>query len=271
MKNIENVKKEIKEKINKSPRYINPTNKEFQEDIKKYGFNTGYEYICWLRQNQLLSDISTITRRYNDKKAQRKGYKTDREYQKAEFRDYKNEWNRNYRYENGIQEPMDSNGKCSSNFGVFIGEGIFEKYLLTIFEHVKKMDYGNPGFDFVCKNVRQEFIDKYPQFKLRKDEEYRIQLKVRCLINHCGSVQWIFNIEYNNKADYFILAAWDDRNNLNLLHLWLFHKDDMIRGRSLWNRTSLTITNRSEYLEKFKSHEIIYELETIKRICNEWR
>lgn len=248
--------REIKEKIRKNPRYICPCSQEFKNDIKKYGFDSGKEYIFWMRQNRILPNINIITKKYNDNKAQLKGYKNDSEYQKVELQEYKNLWNRNYRHENGIQESMDSNEDCASYLGVFIGENKFKEYLLTIFEYVKKMDYGSPGFDFICKDPRQEFVDKHLQFKLERNKEYKIQLKVRCLRERNGSIYWIYCIDYNSKPDYFLLVAYDNRNNQNVLCLWLFHKDDIIRGRPFWNRSSLTMTNKSEYLVEFHNNKI---------------
>lgn len=52
--NIENIKIEIKEKIRKNPRYVNPCSKEFQEDIKRFGFNSGNVFISFLKQNGIL-------------------------------------------------------------------------------------------------------------------------------------------------------------------------------------------------------------------------
>lgn len=71
MENIENIKIEIKEKIGKNPKYIHPCSKEFQEDIKRFGFNNGNEFISFLKQNGILkSDIkvnNTINKPVIDK------------------------------------------------------------------------------------------------------------------------------------------------------------------------------------------------------------
>lgn len=57
LENIENIRKNamvsIKEKIKKNPGYygyLHPLNKERQEDMKRLGFVTGYEFFRWIRQ-----------------------------------------------------------------------------------------------------------------------------------------------------------------------------------------------------------------------------
>lgn len=64
MTNIEDIKKEIKEKIKNDPKYIHPANKEFQKDIKKYGFNSGYEYITWMQNNGILKNPIDVDRKH---------------------------------------------------------------------------------------------------------------------------------------------------------------------------------------------------------------
>jgi hypothetical protein len=53
--NIEYIVKEIKEKIKKNPKYLNPCNKEFQDDVKRFGFLSGNRYVCFLQQNGIMN------------------------------------------------------------------------------------------------------------------------------------------------------------------------------------------------------------------------
>jgi hypothetical protein len=70
-----------------------------------------------------------------------------------------------------------------------------------------RMPYGNPGFDWRCKNG-----DK-------------IDNKGVCLQHIEGkSTKWEYQIRWNNIADYFILSAWDDRKSKKPLHAWAFYK-----------------------------------------------
>ena len=36
------------------------------------------------------------------------------------------------------------------------------------------------------------------------------------------------NPRYLHLADWFILSAWDNRDSLTPLHVWAFHKDDIV-------------------------------------------
>lgn len=263
---------EIKEKIKKNLKHAHPCSKEFQEDMKRLKFENGNKYISWMLQNGILIDSTydsriknkncTNYKEYKNKCAQDLGFKNRSEYVKI------------WRWEKGIQSPM-MDEDSSLNFGVHKGEAVFEKFLLTIFEYVEHMRYGNKGFDFICKNPRQEFIVKYPQFKLETNKEYKIQLKISKLYNYKGSFQWIFGIEYNNIADCFILAAFDDRENFNPMYTWLFYKDEMVRkGNSytirekFWKRDSFTITNNPKYLKIFEKNEL--PMEKLKELCKKY-
>lgn len=110
------------------------------------------------------------------------------------------------------------------------------------------MPSNNPGFDWKCKNEDN---------------------KGRCLTYRLGkSPDCQFDIRYNNIADWFILSAWDNRDSLNPLHVWIFHKNDIIRGREFWKRYSFTITITSERLKEFEEYEITDRLEKLKEIIN---
>jgi len=154
-----------------------------------------------------------------------------------------------------------------SYLGKYIGEDIFKIFLLTIFEYVKQQYSSNRGFDFICKNPRQGFIDKYSQFKLEIGKEYRFDSK-SVLIKGCNNSDkwfgWQFNIRYNNIADYFILCGYKD--NFNPIHIWVFNKNDIIYGRKFWMRENITIANNPYKLGIFKSYELIDELDIWKNI-----
>jgi hypothetical protein len=83
---------------------------------------------------------------------------------------------------------------------------------------------------------------------------------------------WYYSISnrngYNN-TDYFILSAWDDRDNLNLLHVWIFHKNDIIRGRIFWKRKGFVITNTPKKLMEFQDYELTDDLVMLKKLFEE--
>lgn len=190
---------------------------QLRELAKRHGKEYGREFIIWAEQNGIFKSVTKI----NNENLQKRGFKNKKEYidHNAKNRGYKNysetinerNWNK------GKHSPLSENEECSSWFGVFITENLFEEYLLTIFEYVKHMDYGNIGFDFICKKPRNDFIDRYPQFKLILDKEYKIQVESICLYCRTGKSPCLgFHIEHNNIADIFILSGWDNRESLQL-------------------------------------------------------
>lgn len=257
--NIDKIRKdavaEIKEKAKKNHEYLHPTNKERQEDMKKLKFANGYEFTCWMQQNGVMKNPTNIVREENRKACNNAGCKNIRELndkmaQKLGYKDF-NDYRRNWRYSKGESSPMSENQDCPSWFGVFIGEN----YVIQTFDNPIKMSYGNPGFDWLCK--RGEKIDR----------------KGRCLdfskiYDWSG---WAFPIRYNNIADWFILSAWDNRDSLTPLHVWMFHKDDIIRGEKFWMRDCITITNNHQKLIEFEEYEITNRLEKLKKICDKKR
>lgn len=302
MENIEKII-QIREKIENNPKYINPMSNEFQEDIKKYGFSNGCEYITWLRQNKILRSDKSIRNEwaqergfedYNmydmclikqkgcnnygenkDRLAREKGFIDQRDYRKKwamnlgyeDYNQYKNEnnWNR------GTYSPMSATESCSLFFGLEIGEKLFERFLQeNVFHYVKKTGKGSldGGIDFICKDPIQEFMDKYPQFNLKANKEYKIQLKNRCLENRGGWIGWNMNIQYNYVVDIFILYGWSNRKYLDILHVWIYRKDDVVRYKKFWRRENFSITNKPEYLLSLNNNEIL-ELDVLKNLYNE--
>lgn len=302
MENIDKIN-QIREKIRNNSKYINPMNREFREDIKKYGFNNGCEYIAWLRKNKILRSDKSIRNEwaqergfedyniydrylikqkgcinYSENKerlAREKGFDNQRDHREKwaqergfeDYNQYKNEgnWNR------GTYSPMSTTESCSLFFGIEIGEKLFKRFLQeNVFHYVKKTGKASfdGGIDFICKDPIQEFIDKYPQFNLKMNKEYKIQLKNRCLESRHGWIGWNMPIQYNGTVDLFILCGWSNRKHLDILHIWIYNKDDVVRDKKFWRRDNFPITNKSKYLLHLSKNEIL-ELDTLKNMYNE--
>lgn len=231
----------------------------------------GKEFVEWARENKdkvlkYYIDAGCKNRtEYGNKCLQKLGYKDEAERQLERL------------YNKGIISPMSENEDCSYYFGTFIGEKLLNIFLSMIFEYVKGFNPVNEDFDFICKNPKQEFIDKYPRLKLVRGKEYTIQLKLRCIRTRERCQKWygwdFTHIDYNNVPDYFILVGCDNRESLQLMHIWIFHKDDMVRkGHSytkrekFWKRSSFTITNTLEKLGEFEKYELIDELCMLEQI-----
>ncbi len=227
----------------------NPMSKEFQNECKRLGL-TGFQLTKKYREegkivsNSKANDLQQKVinagcktyKEYKDKCAQKLGYENDSERMKM------------MRWEQGIHEPMEFNTDCPSYFGIYIAE----KYIIQTFEDPIHMPPNNPGFDWLCK------------------KKLKIQSKARCIGYHscCDSSIFEFLIKRNSIADWFILSAWDNRDSLTPLHVWIFHKNDIVRGRKFCEFVSLSITNKPEYLKEFEKYEVTDKLEKLKEICN---
>lgn len=242
------------------------------EKAKEYGCpytNIG-QVTKWLWENGITKGWN-IHQEALEVKLKNAGCKTEYEYQnmRAKILGYKDQSERTMHdlYEKGICVPSSEDEDLSQYFGN-LGEQLFKKFLNVIFENVERMKYTNYGFDFTCNNISKEFINKHPTFKLEVNKEYRIQIKARCRRIYEKYIRWDFPIKYNN-ADYFILVAFDNRENLNIIHVWIFHKNDIVRGDKFWRRDSFTITDVPFKLEEFLDHELIEELELLKKLFKE--
>ena len=117
--------------------------------------------------------------------------------------------------------PMTSNKTCSLYLGVVVAEQVLSK----VFKDVTRMRSNFPGYDFVCSR------DK------------KIDVKSSCADKDGG---WHFNINKNTIADYFLCLAFDNRNDLNPIHMWLIFGEEVNHLKTL-SATKTNITKLDEY------------------------
>lgn len=208
---------------------------------KKYG----KDFTDWARRNEnkvpkcWIDAGCRTSKEYIDRCARNVGFKDSAEKLK--------EW----RHETGRQLPKEFNEDCSSWFGEFISQN----YVMRTFEDPVEMPPSNPGFDWICK--RGEKIDH----------------KGACLSrsNKSSWRGWNFPINWNNITDYFILSAWDNRDSLNPLHVWVFHKNDIVRGRKFCKFGGFSVTNSPKRLKEIEKFEVTDRLDKLKELCNRYR
>lgn len=133
-------------------------------------------------------------------------------------------------YRVGKSRPMSESRESSAFLGCYVAE----RALKDVFHNVKQMKYHNHGFDFVC------------------GRGYKVDVKSSCICNEDDRVhsRWQFNIYKNTVADYFLCLAFDDRDSLNPLHLWL------IPGEDVNYLVRLSISEGSKSLATFKKYEL---------------
>lgn len=160
------------------------------------------------------------------------------------FKDYNKYQNNRVMNENIDKNcKMITNKECTQYLGIYIAESV----LFKVFDNVQRTIYGNPGFDFIC------------------NKGYKIDSKSSCIRDNI----WRFIINKNEIPDYFLLLAFDNRENLNPIHIWLIKADEIIRGRKLNKFSGLGIS--STHTEEFKKYEINDKLDRIKEECNKFK
>lgn len=114
---------------------------------------------------------------------------------KQENREHCLRYRKEQHYKNG-RKPMSENKECASYLGCHVAEHVLSK----IFKDVEVMPPNHSGYDFICNKGK------------------KIDVKSAC-INKSGG--WIFSINNNKVADDFLCLAFDNREELNPLHIWL--------------------------------------------------
>ena len=121
-------------------------------------------------------------------------------------------WMRRTRKEGHL--PFDKNKECSQYLGIHVAERV----LSHVFKNVERLPCGNPGYDFICNHGK------------------RIDVKSSCIRKNSNSSNWAFHINHNTIADFFLCLAFDNRESLTPLHVWL------IPGNMVNNRTGVGIS-----------------------------
>jgi hypothetical protein len=144
-----------------------------------------------------------------------------------------------YQHAVGKCAPMEKTKDCALYLGVVVAE----RALSGFFDHIKRMPFGNPGYDFIC------------------GKGYKIDVKASCLnIRQNKTPIWTFDIRKNKTADYFLCLAFNDRKSLTPMHVWL------IPGNAINSRRGIGITNSRRPLSKWAIHE--RSLEKVNECCN---
>lgn len=131
-----------------------------------------------------------------------------------------------------------NNKNCPGFLGVYIAEHI----LSHIYHNVKRMPYGHRGYDFIC------------------GKGYKIDVKSACLKENHPNL-WGFSIKRNKIPDYFLCLAFDNREDLNPLYIWL------IPGYILNNKFGTSISKST--LNKWKEYE--QSINKVITCCNKCR
>lgn len=124
---------------------------------------------------------------------------------------------------------------------LYLGVYVAERVLAKVFKNVKRAHMQNPGYDFIC------------------GKGFKIDVKSACLSKK-DYPSWNFRIRQNKIADYFLLLAFDNREELNPQHLWLFE------NKNLNNRKTFSIYKSNVAILKWKEYEL--PLDKVEYCCN---
>ena len=133
---------------------------------------------------------------------------------------------------------MYENKICSQYLGIVIGE----RLVRHLFKDVEVMPHGNTGYDFLCNKGK------------------KIDVKTACnILQNKKHLHWKFKIKKNTTADFFICVAFDNRTDLNPLHMW------MIPGKEINENSSKSI--RPSTIHKWDKWKM--EINNAQLCCNE--
>jgi hypothetical protein len=142
----------------------------------------------------------------------------------------------------GKKRPMNIAKDCASYLGVYVAERALSRF----FDHIERMPINHPGYDFIC------------------GKGFKIDVKSSCCLpGNVNSSYWFFTINRNTVADYFLCLAFDNRESLNPMHVWL------IPGKAVNDRRGICISNSQKGIKKYAQYE--QPLDKVNKCCTEMK
>lgn len=219
----------------------NPMSKEFREKCKILGI-TGNQLIQKYKEEGKIVNTIKLNREHHSRTYEKYRCNNSTEYsnlcaQRLGYKDRKERRNE-YEWTIGIREESD---KFHPTYSGKIAEKIIAKTILPMkFGNIKlDMGYLSP-FDFLMEN------------------DIKIDVKSAKFRNN----GYNFLIDENKIPDYFLLVGFNNDENLNVSHIWLVHRDDIINERKVCNRCSIWISKKELY--RFDRYELKEELSYLR-------
>ncbi len=140
-----------------------------------------------------------------------------------------------------FQKVDRNNGsKTNKESSQYLGITIAEKVLSKVFKNVNVMPPNNHGYDFICNKGKK--------------------IDVKSSIIRKNRKNWTFNINYNKIPNFFLCLGFDNRKDLNPIHIWLIPGDKL-------NYLSHTCISLSK-LERWSKYELGNKLNEVISQCN---
>lgn len=121
---------------------------------------------------------------------------------KEEVAIHNKKYNREHKDEirqKGGHLPMHENKSCALYLGIVVAKRLCRH----LFKDVEVMPNNNTGYNIICNKGK------------------KIDVKSACITFSGKYPRWLFRINKNTTADFFILIAFDNRIDLNPLHMWM--------------------------------------------------
>lgn len=132
-----------------------------------------------------------------------------------------------------------------------------------IFENTKRMPFGNKGYDFVCGKGFKIDVKCSTMYDIKTVRKIRNKEVITY------KKGWKFNIRRNKTADYFLCIAIDDRDNLNVIYIWLIKGDEILVGHRLTKKFNdrMNFSIFCETADAYKYYEIDKDRIEDARLC----
>lgn len=164
--------------------------------------------------------------------------------------------------------PESENKDCSRYFGNYMEK----KYVMQIFEDPIPFEYEKDKmgriidrtkpYDYICKKGLKI---KHIASCIRTDKLHVISCFGDPLL------YWEYLIKNNNVPDYYILSAWNDRDSLEPLYVWIIRGDEIfITQRSqkpFWDRSTFAVYDTRKGIDRMSKYEATNRLEQLREIC----
>lgn len=208
---------------------------------------------CYNKHNYLQNKTRVHDRYIQNKELKRVYNKKYHEKNKESVRKQNNEYRHNNRDKINKQkiEHYHSTkvltGHINRDCSCFLGVHVAERVLSHVFKNVERMPYGTPGYDFICNSgFKIDVKSSVTHTKLQKNRLRKY---------------WIFATNGNTVADYFLCMAFDNREDLNPLHLWLI-PSDFATDRTAISISDTTLYKWDDY--KKNTEKVVECCETLK-------
>lgn len=137
---------------------------------------------------------------------------------------------------NGVCQPIGKNKNCPTYTNVCVSK----KVIAHIFPNTKQIHGNNHGYGVLCVDGT------------------KVSVKTSCREINGKTFRWRFAIRKNHITDYFLLVALDNREDMNIEHVWIVPGDKV----NMFVGTSITTSN----LQKWDDYRI--DMDRIDSCCN---